>query len=169
MVTKKELDHFLNPPEKPKAPTRQERLHAIVTPLWDFEMGQRLKLMRMMLHLDQTRLGDYLGVSQKTISDIENGRTRLAPFSVGRLEGMFGDRVGYILLNSSPERFSPTTIVTKYWATKNAAKGDRRTLRQGVNKLSTLAQAAETAQRQYEYAKKDYEQLMAKAKKDKGE
>lgn len=165
MVTKKDLDALLNPPTKPKAPTRQERLHAVVTPLWDLEMGQRLRLMRMMLLLDQTALGNFLGLSQRRVSDIENGHMRLVPVTIARLEAVFGDRVGYILLNSAPERFSPTHIYTKYLETKRAPMGDRITNRQGIPKYKVLERAAEVAARQAEHAKREYERYAREDKK----
>lgn len=151
-MDKKLLDHFISPPEKPKKPTRQERLYQITAPLWDADMGKRLQLMRMMLLIDQTALGAYLGTSQKMISEIERGERKFCPaITVSRLEGMFGDRLGYILFNSSPERFSPAEIGRKWKEIKEATKGDRRTPRSGVPKIDTLKRAAEQAQRQYEH------------------
>lgn len=44
-----------------------------VTPIFDPEMGQRLRMVRLMLRLDQAALAKELGVSQRTVSGMERG------------------------------------------------------------------------------------------------
>lgn len=158
MVIKKELEKLLNDSEGPKKPTHKEQLYACVTPLWTREMGERLKLMRMSLFLDQTALGQYLGVSQKVISEIETGRRREpARILLSHLETMFGDKLGYVLFGSAPERFNSRFIVYKYWELKRANQGNRLDNRFGVPKHVVLERAAERAVKAAQNARAEYE------------
>lgn len=49
---------------------RMGTIHCVDTP------GQRIQTLRKAKHLNQTRLGEAVGVDQSTISDIENDRTK---------------------------------------------------------------------------------------------
>lgn len=103
-----------------KASTTSE-VYQVVTPVFDVAMGERLRLMRMKQGLDQGDLAQLLGVSQSIVSRLERGqgKTCESPFSVARMQEVFGKDTLFILLGLNPERFSERAIGQKYWSKRN--------------------------------------------------
>lgn len=91
-------------------------LEDVCTPIFDAEMGRRLRLMRMRRLLDQKELAEMLAIKQSTVSDLELGILSVPrhPFTVAHLKEIFGVDTGFILYGTNPERFSPAYIMEKF-------------------------------------------------------
>jgi transcriptional regulator with XRE-family HTH domain len=120
-----DLQDFIK--QKPKRQVNP--LFAVVTPIFTKEIGARMKIARMQRLWDQDELGDQLGCSKKTISDLEMGKigvTRKA-FTLERFMDVFGKDTSFILLGTGADRFNAGFIGQRYWNLKHKPKpGDRR-------------------------------------------
>lgn len=105
-------------PVEPKQ--RRKDIENICAPIFDGAMGLRLALMRKRLLMDQTELGDRLGLPQKTISELENGKLSLPRFhfTVARLRGVFPADVDHILFGTGAARYNFGHIESKYFDVK---------------------------------------------------
>lgn len=106
-----------------RPPSRQERLHQVVTPTFTQDMGKRFRTIRMKLMLDQRALGKILGVSQNTISRLESFGGTFPKITLARLEAILGEWAGYVLLNSAADKINVTHIHSTYWDAKMATCG----------------------------------------------
>lgn len=70
------------------------------TPIFDKEMGIRLKIARINLKLSQSELADKLGLNQVTISRLESGKLDLVPVSAEKFKTVLGKEFEYTLINS---------------------------------------------------------------------
>lgn len=97
--------------------TASERVYAASTPIFTPEMGQRLKLARMKLLMDQSELGEKLGCSQSAISHLEKGsqKTSREPFTVLQFKDVFGPLWTYVLFGTNEASLSPAHIRKVYW------------------------------------------------------
>ena len=100
--------------------TRMEALYAVLTPIWDKDMGHRLAMMRMKLGWDQAELGRQLGVSASTISDLELGRLVVprAPFSFAKLMEVMPKMASHVVLGTGNYADSYNAIRVRYWREK---------------------------------------------------
>lgn len=117
------------PNPKPKT------LEDICTPIFDRDMGQRMRLIRMKRLMDQAQLGEKLGVHQTTISDLELGRFPVPkrPFSITQIKEVFKEDTAFILFGRNPDRFSQANISGQFWFTKLVIERDRTTPQGGEN------------------------------------
>lgn len=104
-----------------------QRVMETVTPIFDKEMGRRLKFMRMALFLDQAQLGEKLGVTQQMIAKLELGQTKVSrvPIPLIRFYLVFGCATHHILFGSDAKQFNYEQINRKYWIEKDRRKGNR--------------------------------------------
>lgn len=102
--------------EKRKGPMWEE----VCTPIFNAQMGSRLRLMRMRKYLDQAQLGELLALPQKTISDLETGRLAIPryAFTVEKLREVFEDDTSFILYGSNSTRYNSVAIQTRYHEAK---------------------------------------------------
>lgn len=119
----------MTPAKEKKSPAVE--ITEVTTPIFNAEMGARLRLMRMKLLMDQRELGAKLGIGQQQVSRLESGKivTLERPFTCAKLREVFGDLYMFILLGRNPERFPSGHIGKAYWDHKNAPKGNRTTYR----------------------------------------
>lgn len=100
-----------------------------VAPVFTGSAGKRMKLLRMKAKLDQSQLGELLGVGAKTICGAENGaRSQRNPISMSKLISVFGVRgVVYILSGKYSQGFEEQSrkIHSEYWNSKHAPQGYR--------------------------------------------
>lgn len=94
-----------------------------VTPIFDKAMGRRLKTARMRKFMDQKELGNWLGVSQSVISDLELGNVKTGDFNLARLRALFGDATNYILTGSKREQYETANVTKDYWRVRLASCG----------------------------------------------
>ncbi len=99
-------------------------LYHYLTPIWDKEMGERLTIARMKMHLDQTQLGEKLGVTQTTISKIETGRIGVSRkgITLAKLIEVFDADVDYILLGTNSDA-TPTAYIHRVYSWKKKHPG----------------------------------------------
>ena len=72
-----------------KIPKLQDRVEQCVTPILTNEGGDRLRLIRMMMKLDQFELGAMLGLSQQQVSALEaSGANPRRKFDRKAIEGL---------------------------------------------------------------------------------
>ena len=76
-----------------------------------------MAVIRKKMLWEQKELGEKLGVHQKTISSLEGGKLTVPqkPFTVARMEAIFGNHMSYILYGSNKERYNEGLIHTRYW------------------------------------------------------
>jgi transcriptional regulator with XRE-family HTH domain len=99
-----------------KAISRQEMLFTRLTPLFSPEMGNRLMWARMKARLSQAELGQFLGVSQSVISDIERGKSRVSEFTFSRFKAVMGDRsTAFVMTGAYADAFPCSEIRKTYW------------------------------------------------------
>jgi transcriptional regulator with XRE-family HTH domain len=98
----------------------KKRIESIVTPIFTPGMGDRLRIVRMMLLLDQAQLAHHLGVSQQTISNLEMGKQAIMrkPFTLARFQATFGHHANFILFDTQKEKYNRRVITDRYWETK---------------------------------------------------
>jgi transcriptional regulator with XRE-family HTH domain len=112
---------------EPTSPHGPRSIDDVTTPVWSKEMGQRLKLVRMKLLMDQFELSVKLDMPQSTLSNLENGRVEHAAFTLGKLKEVFHKHTAFILIGVNPERYHERMIHYRYWdfrlrvSRKNAA------------------------------------------------
>ncbi len=93
--------------------SRQDRFNLSVTPIFNEEMGARLKIAREKLNITQAELAKKLHISQPTLSRIERGQMRTANFNVTQLEIIFnGAGMSFIVIGANAEKFTPNK---DYW------------------------------------------------------
>lgn len=104
-----------------------QRIMETVAPIFDREMGGRLKCVRMSLLLDQTQLGEKLGVTQQMIAKLELGQTKISriPIPLIRFYLVFGCAVHHILFGIDKHLFNYEQINAKYWREKDRRKGNK--------------------------------------------
>lgn len=102
-----------------------QKIYAVSTPIFTPEMGERMKMMRERLLLDQRQLAEKLGTNQQTISKLELGIqcTTRSPFTIEKMFEVFGDTILHILLGTGYDRFSYGHIHDKYLTEKRKKKG----------------------------------------------
>jgi len=107
--------------QKPAA----QRVYEVSTPIFTREMGYRLCMMRERLFLDQSQLAEKLGCKQQLISKLERGLqcTTRVPFSIAKMQEVFGDTLLHILLGTGSDRFNYGLIHNKYMTEKDKRKG----------------------------------------------
>jgi transcriptional regulator with XRE-family HTH domain len=106
-------------------PPKKLTITEMSTPLFDKDVGSRLRIARMRMLLDQNEFGKLLNVSQQVVSEIERGRLRTSTFTVAQFAEVLGKYFHYVLLGTNPERFETRNVITDYWAKKDAPKGNR--------------------------------------------
>lgn len=99
-------------------PPKEKRrsLEESCTPIFDAATGRRLRMMRMKILMDQSELGEALGLSQKTISHLENGMlpiSRVGP-SVSKYREVFGTHTDYVLLGTGAAQYNFDTIMSRF-------------------------------------------------------
>lgn len=73
----------------------------------------RIKLLRMENRLKQIQLGDLVGISQQTVSRIENDKSKMSIDTLVRLSDYFGVTADYILGISDRRRASDDRFTRK--------------------------------------------------------
>lgn len=102
-----------------------QQVYEVSTPIFTPEMGHRMMFMRERLMLDQAQLAEKLGTQQQTISKLERGiqPTTRAPFSIARMQDVFGDTLLHILLGTGLDRFNYGLIHNRYLTEKQRLRG----------------------------------------------
>lgn len=92
-------------------------LEMTLRPVFTKESGDRLRLIRMSMLIDQRELALLLGTSQQQISKLESGRLDVAPFTLARMRNVFGDLTQVILIGSDAKmaRIIPKNVSDRYW------------------------------------------------------
>lgn len=112
-------------------------LEDVVTPIFDFAMGQRLATARMQKLWRLEDLAPKLGLSSTVLGRLESGQLAVAKhaFSVSKLEDVFGELgTKYILLNKYGATYDQARISNKFWSKvrrerKPKPKGEHWTLK----------------------------------------
>ena len=122
-----------------------------VTPIFDKEIGYRMKFMRMALLMDQEQLGERLGVSQQMIAKLELGQTHTSrkPITLSKLYSVFGCAVHHILFGHNKDAYNYNEINHKYWTEKDRRKGNRTAFRPGPKQRRLLRLAAKRRRRHF--------------------
>lgn len=116
MVSKTLLDHALSPPKKPRGPAPKDHIYQVVTPLWNKEMGERLRAARCKLGLGQMALAQMLGTSQSVLSRVERGVLTYIPVSVTRLATTLGgELLAYVLIAAGADKVHPGLSAPRYY------------------------------------------------------
>jgi DNA-binding XRE family transcriptional regulator len=112
---------------KPDKKTPAEAIADVTTPMFNGEIGSRLKLVRMKLLLDQAEFGERLGIGQGAVSRLETGKVTVLerPFTTTKFREVVGTHFMFVMFGTNPERYSVGHINKAYWDHKNAAKGNR--------------------------------------------
>lgn len=74
--------------------------------------NERIKELRVKLHLSQDYVAKYLGVSRSTFTQIENGKRRILAEEVSKFCTLFGVSAD-VLINNKEELSQPTTIFAR--------------------------------------------------------
>lgn len=90
-------------------------IYEATTPIFNAEIGERMKYMRMKMKMDQKELGAKLGVSQQTISSLETGKIRVPekPFTTHQFLEVFGKLASHVLYGTND--FPYGHITREYW------------------------------------------------------
>ena len=101
-----------------------DRIYEVVTPIFDKEMGQRMRTARMRLFIDQTTLGEKFGVHQKTISSLERGVIKCpeSPFNLTKMREVFGKEWTYVLLGTGSDEYPNRHVAKEFWKAKLRGK-----------------------------------------------
>lgn len=70
----------------------------VTTPVFDLEMGKRMKNIREKMELTQKELAERLGFNQTVICRLETGRQTHAPCNSAHLKNVFKDDFQYLIL-----------------------------------------------------------------------
>lgn len=76
-------------------------------------MARRFRYARLKMKLTQGRLAELLGVSQKTLSQIETGRTLVPNVSYQRFRSIMGKHLPYIIWDTGQENYEPISARSK--------------------------------------------------------
>ena len=102
--------------EAVKTRSRQEHLDSVLRPIIDKDAGYRFSTIRMSMLLDQSQVGEFLGMKQQQVSALERGRLDCVPFTFARFKAVFADTWGFILLGTGVGAKIPADFVAKkYW------------------------------------------------------
>lgn len=117
------------------APKKKNSWEDVCAPIFTKEMGDRMRLMRMRIFLDQSQLGEKLGIGATSVCQLEQGNIRVprTPFTVAKLREVFGDTTGFILYGTNAERFNRGAISSQFWHTKMVVDRDRTIDQSGDN------------------------------------
>ena len=118
------IETILAESAKPKRKTLED----VCTPIFDVEMGGRLRLMREKLLLDQDELGLKFGTSRNVITRLERGhlKTPHDPFTVADIQKVFGKLTSFILFGTNAENHNPKYITGKYWSEMYKRQGRKK-------------------------------------------
>lgn len=85
-------------------------------PLWNAEMGVRLRTARQVLDLDQVEMAKDLGVSQSTLAKLEAGRSRgsRAAITLEHWTRVLGEHTRYVLLGQRAYAYNSERIRVLY-------------------------------------------------------
>lgn len=97
----------------------QARMKLIMTPIWDKEMGRRLRLARTRQLRTQLEFAAVLStpespVGQQAIAAIEHGRKHRSQITWARLEAVLGKYTNYVLIASDAALIESTMPRTDY-------------------------------------------------------
>lgn len=92
-----------------------DRIAQITSPLFTPESGDRLRLVRMKMLLDQKELGDLLGISQQQVSKIEQGKTTQVAFTLARFKAVFGKFYTFILFGTVVSSDNWGLVTSRYY------------------------------------------------------
>lgn len=106
--------------------TPAEKVYSVSAPIFTPEMGNRMRLARMKLLMDQKELGEKFGCPQGAISRLEKGlqSTLEEPFTVLQLKDLFGPLWTYILFGSNENLVNEKHVVKTYWNARLKRDGD---------------------------------------------
>lgn len=110
----------------------QARLKQALTPMWDAEMGERLRLARERQLRTQGELAALLTtpgrpVSQQQVAAVEAGRLSYLNVSWARLEAALGRHTGFVLIARDKALYDPALIGQRYHEHR------QKTLRKNAN------------------------------------
>lgn len=70
--------------------------------------------MRMLI--DQSELGRLLGISQRTVCEVEVGkRAVVKSLTLARFKAILGQHSGFVLIGSGSEKYNMGSIKSLYW------------------------------------------------------
>lgn len=98
-----------------------ERIEANVSPIFTPEAGDRFRLIRMTMLIDQAEMGELLGLSQQQISFLERGRIEHPPFTLALLRATVGEYWTFILFGTGRGQELDARggfVKQKYWHTR---------------------------------------------------
>lgn len=104
-------------PESPAKEKETILLWDLVTPIFDASMGARLATARMKAGWKQHVLAEKLGLHQRTISSIEQGKLASPrfPFSLSRMQEALGPTLTrYVVLNRHAATIDPWAVRSRY-------------------------------------------------------
>lgn len=98
----------------------QTRLKQAMTPLWDKEMGRRLRTARERQLRTQDELAGLLStegrpISQQQVAGIESGRLGFLNVTWARLEAVLGKHTGYVLIAKDKALYNEQLIARLYF------------------------------------------------------
>lgn len=79
------------------------------TPVFDLEMGKRLRVAREKADLTQKQLADLLGLTQTDISRLETGRTSQVNVTCEKFRIALGEHFEYMLIRQGYYRYEDIT------------------------------------------------------------
>lgn len=107
----------LKPAEQAVRDPGKLTLEDVVTPIFDYEMGQRLATLRMQKFWRLEDLAPKLGLNATTLGRLESGQLAVPKhaFTVSKLEDIFGELgTKYIILNRYGATYDQARIYGKF-------------------------------------------------------
>lgn len=88
-----------------------------IMPVWTLAMGERLRIARQAMDLDQVQMAKDLGITQATLSKIESGRSQgsRSAVTLAHWIEVLGAHAGYVFNASGSSRYDELAIRTKYF------------------------------------------------------
>lgn len=74
-------------------------------------INERIKKLRVQLHLSQDYVAKYLGINRSTYTQMENGNRKVLADEIARLSNLFGVSTDYLLNNA--ELSQPATLFAR--------------------------------------------------------
>lgn len=96
----------------------KESKDAHVSPIFDKLKGERMRLVRMRQLWEQAELAEMLGLSQKQVSKIEQGKLNHVDITMEKFKTVFGNWHKYILYGTYMGSISPGEIHKRFWETR---------------------------------------------------
>ncbi len=103
----------------------EDRISQITSPLFTPESGDRMRLVRQKMLLDQAELGDLLGISQQQVSKVEQGKISQVTFTLARFKAVFGKFYTFILFGTQVSSDNWSQVRRQYWDVRLRVRRNR--------------------------------------------